>query len=88
MSPDGWAERAERVAERVERARFSPVRLVAGYDQGQVDDLLDQLVTAAKHGRGLRSLVESARFDRTRLREGYAMGEVDTFLADLAAYAP
>lgn len=79
--------RGREVAERIAQARFTPVRLSPGYDQRQVDDLLDRLAAAASEGRGLRSLVDSARFDQTRWREGYKVDEVDDFLAGLRASA-
>ena len=40
MTTDSWGERATGVAERVEKARFLPVRLVPGYDMAEVDELL------------------------------------------------
>jgi DivIVA domain-containing protein len=77
-------------AEDVIDTRFTPTRFRAGYDQDQVDDLLDRITAtfaAAEQGRGPGPLtadeVVAARFQPTKFREGYDQGEVDDFLAEV-----
>lgn len=73
--------------------RFGSTRLSAGYDQVEVDDLLDRAVgTLRGHLEGdgdaivlLADDVAAASFTTTRFREGYAMLPVDDFLARLEA---
>lgn len=72
------------LAAEIESVRFTPVRLRYGYAMGEVDDLLDQLATAARSGGPLAPLVETARIEVVRLREGYDMDEVDAFLTRIA----
>ena len=72
---------------RIHDARFTPVRLREGYDMGEVDDFLDELVDAVAMGRPIQPLVDAARFTPVRLRERYAIGDVDAFLEQLAVDA-
>ncbi len=76
-----------RLTARITEVRFNPV-LRHGYDQGEVDALLDRLGEAAAAGRPLAPLCRAARFSAVRLREGYDQGEVDAFLAELSGDAP
>lgn len=74
------------MAEWVDRKRFSTTRLRSGYDEEEVDLLLDKisgtfLGTASVPVR--RWEVTTAHFTRTRTRPGYNEQEVDTFLADV-----
>lgn len=68
----------------INAVRFTPVLVREGYDQGQVDAFLDQLVQAVREERDLAPMVTAARFTPTRGREGYDMGEVDDFIEGLA----
>ena len=72
-----------RLARKVARVRFTPVRLRQGYDMGEVDDFLDQVQTALQEGRPVAPLVESVSFRRGFSREGYEIHEVDEFLSRL-----
>lgn len=76
----------------VDKVRFSPVRLRAGYDMGQVDDYLDRVkahlaaLDAAAADRGpVPDPLRAATFSQVRLREGYDMPEVEAFLAQVEA---
>jgi DivIVA domain-containing protein len=76
----------------VDNARFSPVRLRAGYDMGEVDQHLDQVkvhlaaLDAAVAGRGpAPDPLRPVRFTQVRLREGYDISEIDAFLAQVDA---
>lgn len=71
----------------IENARFTPVRGMAGYDIGEVDQLLDRLVAAVRAGEDVVPLVDGARFTRARLREAYSMSDVDELLAQVRAEA-
>lgn len=54
-----------------------------GYDEGEVDDFLDEVMTTLRAGR--RVDVDSARFRRPPIgRRGYDEAQVDAFLARLA----
>ena len=75
------------LARRIHDVRFTPVRLREGYDMGEVDDFLDELVDAVAMGRPIQPLVDAARFTPVRLREGYSIGDVDAFLEQLAVDA-
>jgi DivIVA domain-containing protein len=74
-------------AEDVIATRFTPTRFRDGYDQDQVDDLLDRITAtfaAVEQGRGPGPLsadeVVAARFQPTKFREGYDQDQVDAFL--------
>lgn len=75
------------LAQDVVATRFTPTRFREGYDQDQVDDLLDKITAtfaAVEQGRGLGPLtadeVVAARFQPTKFREGYDQDQVDAFL--------
>ncbi|WP_377639983.1 DivIVA domain-containing protein [Oryzobacter terrae] len=79
-------------ADDVEHATFTRTQLRAGYDEGEVDDLLrDVAATLRRHESGTSSSgfrmestgLASVRFTSTRLRPGYDHAEVDAFLADV-----
>ncbi|MEQ4549026.1 DivIVA domain-containing protein, partial [Nocardioides kribbensis] len=70
------AEPAE-LARLVETARFTPVRLRSGYDMGQVDDFLADLVQNLRSGGDPVAPATAARFATVRLREGYETADVD-----------
>jgi DivIVA domain-containing protein len=93
MSVDGSgpvpsASTAWAIRSLVEQARFTPVRLREGYDMGEVDALLDDVIEAAGRGEAVGPVIDRARFTPVRLREGYDMGEVDRFLAQLTGTGP
>ena len=76
----------------VDKVRFTPVRLRAGYDMGDVDDYLDRVkahlaaldAAVAGHGQAPGPL-RPAAFGQVRLREGYDITEVEAFLAQVEA---
>jgi DivIVA domain-containing protein len=88
--------RAQDVAEK----RFLPTKFRDGYDQQEVDDLLDRIqatLTVAEGGTipttGRLATakpvgpedVKRARFRATRWREGYDQDQVDDFLDEVVA---
>jgi DivIVA domain-containing protein len=79
----------EMIIRRIESAQFSTTGWRGnGYDEGEVDAWLDDLVKSLRAGRlpdpeKLRNTV----FTVTRLRPGYVMAEVDTLLDELEMYA-
>ncbi|WGL53439.1 DivIVA domain-containing protein [Nocardioides sp. BP30] len=77
----------ESLAAEVENCRFTPVRLRAGYDTGEVDDFLDDLCRRLRAGEPVAAFVAGARFTPVRMREGYDMGEVDRLLERVVAGA-
>jgi DivIVA domain-containing protein len=77
----------EELAAQVRDVRFKLVRMREGYDMGDVDALLDQLMSRLVSGEPVGHLVRDARFKPVRMREGYDMGEVDNFLDDVVARA-
>lgn len=81
-SPGSPAEPAE-LARLVETARFTPVRLRSGYDMGQVDDFLADLVRTLRSGGDPVAPVCAARFATVRLREGYETADVDALLDEV-----
>lgn len=72
-------------AEQVRSATFQPTKFREGYDQNEVDSLLDRVVatlTALARGEFTGPLVlpeevADASFRRTKIREGYDMAQVD-----------
>ena len=70
----------ELVVQEITDVRFTPVRMREGYHLDEVDDLLDQVVSALRAAQPVDELIRSARFTPVRMREGYDMGEVDQFL--------
>ncbi|MGY2875113.1 DivIVA domain-containing protein [Marmoricola sp. URHA0025 HA25] len=75
------------LVEEITTARFTPVRIREGYDMGDVDDLLDELVAALGRGEPVGPLIDRVQLGHVRLREGYDSGEVDEFLARLRVRA-
>lgn len=76
----------------VDKVRFSPVRMRAGYDMGDVDDHLDRAkahlaaLEAAVTGAGpVPGPLTAAAFSQVRMREGYDITEVEAFLAQVEA---
>ncbi len=76
-------------ADDVLRVRFAATHLRHGYDQVEVDDLLDQVVATLRHG-GAPGTLTAADLDAVSLRTrrlsgGYDTGQVDAFLARVRA---
>jgi len=71
-------------AEDVERVRFGATKFREGYDQDEVDDMLDRIVATLRHDPSRRGVtadeVYTTTFSSTRFREGYDPDEVDDFL--------
>jgi DivIVA domain-containing protein len=71
--------------ERIKNVKFSTTRFAPGYDEEEVDTLLDRLVAAlSQDGQLARLELRDIRFSRTWLRPGYAMPDVNTFLDEVA----
>ena len=79
-------------SEDVVGATFTQTQFREGYDEREVDDLLDEAAAALRHhegGHAARSApltsgrVAEARFTTTKFRRGYDQGEIDAFLDDL-----
>jgi DivIVA domain-containing protein len=74
------------VAAWIERKVFSTARLRPGYDEAEVDVVLDAIRDAFLGVRAeplTPGEIRSFRFSRTRLRPGYDEAEVDTFLHEV-----
>jgi DivIVA domain-containing protein len=78
--------------EQVLNALFSQTQFRVGYDEREVDDLLDRAVSALRHHEAGRpvadaplasSEVAAGRFSQTKWRRGYDQTEVDAFLENL-----
>lgn len=76
-------------ADDVLRVRFTATRLRPGYDQVEVDDLLDHVVATLRHGSAPGTLtaadVAGATLRTRTLAEGYDIEQVDAFLAEVRA---
>ncbi|NUU19380.1 DivIVA domain-containing protein [Cellulomonas humilata] len=66
-------------ADDVLQARFAATKFRPGYDQVEVDDLLDRVADALRTGGDVADL-GSVRLTQTQWREGYDIAEVDAFL--------
>jgi DivIVA domain-containing protein len=77
----GYADLIERITD----AKFSTTRLKPGYDDAEVDDLLDRIVAILRES-DLPDPEElpSVQFTTRRLRPGYAMRDVDSLLREIA----
>ncbi|GIL35123.1 DivIVA domain-containing protein [Phycicoccus sp. DTK01] len=76
-------------SDEVRRSTFTQTQFRDGYDEGEVDDLLDAVADALRAHEGAgpprrRPLtaadVRASRLSVTRMRRGYEMGEVDALL--------
>ncbi|MGG5257706.1 DivIVA domain-containing protein [Phycicoccus avicenniae] len=75
-------------ADEVLDAKFTQTQFAEGYDEREVDGLLDAVVTALRHhesGSGADGVLTSAAvrgatFTPTRMRRGYAAADVDALL--------
>lgn len=71
------------VVQRINDARFTPLRFRHGYVMTEVDDFLDELVAAVSAGQSIAGLVTEARFSESRMRECYLIEDVERFLHQL-----
>lgn len=71
------------VVQRINDARFTPLRFRHGYVMTQVDDFLDELVAAVSAGESIAGLVKEVRFPQSRMRESYLIEDVERFLLQL-----
>lgn len=68
---------------------FTQTQFREGYDEREVDVLLDEVVAALRqHAAGAPAglaarQVEATRFTATRFRRGYDQAEIDAFLVDV-----
>lgn len=69
-------------ADDVLQARFAATKFRPGYDQDEVDDLLDRVVEALQTG-GDGPDLDPGRLTQTQWREGYDIAEVDAFLDEV-----
>lgn len=65
---------------RLQEISFPATRLREGYDQGEVDALVNELSEAVRRGEAIAPLVDAARFTPVLVRDGYEIGAVDAFL--------
>ena len=76
------------LAERIKKAEFRTTRFSPGYDEREVDDLLDRVVDILRDSdlpdpQELRD----AQFTTRRLRPSYVMKDVDDLLQEIAEAA-
>jgi DivIVA domain-containing protein len=70
---------------RINDARFGTTRFSAGYDEEEVDVVLDKLIAVlSEAGQPDQEELGSVRFTRTWLRPGYVMQDVDSLLKEIA----
>jgi DivIVA domain-containing protein len=70
--------------DRIRNAQFRTTRLSPGYDEREVDDLLDRIVgILGASTRPDPDELSNARFSTTRLRPGYVQQDVDYLLAEI-----
>ncbi len=72
--------------EDVERVTFRSTRLRQGYDEDEVDDLLERVIDAMRAGEPFDYLLETP-LALTRMRTGYDPADVDAFLDRLRRVA-
>ncbi|WP_353950921.1 DivIVA domain-containing protein [Knoellia sp. S7-12] len=78
------------LAETVRNAVFRSTQFRAGYDEGAVDDLLDELVRAVENGSSgteVAAIASSAKLPTTSMRRGYDTADVDEFLGEVVRQA-
>lgn len=73
-----------RLARKVARVRFTPVRIREGYAMDEVDSLLERVEDALLEGRPVAPLIAGAKLTTVHTREGYEKHEVDEFLAKVS----
>jgi DivIVA domain-containing protein len=72
---------AEQLCGYVERVSFATTLGRRGYQQVDVDTLLDKVKEALRAGEPLAELVRRTQLTPVRLEDGYDKGQVDEFLA-------
>ena len=75
------------LADELRRARFRTTRMRPGYDEREVDDFLDVLVSRLRSEEpapALVAAVDGTRFATTSFRRGYDMVDVDDTLRHVA----
>ena len=77
--------RFQDLIERIQNAKFRTTRFSPGYDEEEVDNLLDRLVAILRES-GLPDPEElrSVQFTTRRLRPSYVMEDVDGLLHEIA----
>jgi DivIVA domain-containing protein len=78
------------LAATVRGAVFTSTQFRAGYDEGAVDDLLDELVHAVETGSSgaeVAAIATNTQLPITSMRRGYDRGDVDDFLQDVVRQA-
>lgn len=78
------------LAETVRNAAFASTQFREGYDEGAVDDFLDELVRAVEHGASgaeVVAMASNAHFPMTSMRRGYDCGNVDDLLDEVVRQA-
>ena len=78
------------LAETVRNVVFTPTQFRAGYDEGAVDDLLDELVDAIEAGSSgseVAAIASNAQIPMSSMRRGYDCANVDDFLDEVVRQA-
>lgn len=75
--------RRDEFVDRVENARFTPLRFRHGYGMTEIDEFLDDLSAAIARGDSIADTVRAARFPEFRTRECYVIQDVEEFLVQL-----
>ena len=76
--------RYQDLIDRIRNAQFRTTRLAPGYDEREVDDLLDRVVgILCASTRPDPNELSNARFSTTRLRPGYVQEDVDRLLGEI-----
>lgn len=78
------------LAETIRSAAFRSTQFRDGYDEGAVDEFLDELVRAVEGGASgteVAAIASSATFPMTSMRRGYDCGDVDGLLDEVLRQA-
>lgn len=78
------AAESDRLIGLIRGVRFGTTRLKPGYDENQVDALLDTVVAGLERESASAREIRAATFTTTRMRPGYVPGDVTTFLDRVA----
>jgi len=71
--------------DRIRRAEFRTIRFSPGYDEREVDDLLDRIIDILRDGDlPDPDELRAVQFRRSRLRPGYVQEDVDGLLHEIA----
>jgi DivIVA domain-containing protein len=79
---------AEQLCDYVERASFARTLGRKGYQQAEVDALLQRVAEALRAGEPVADLVRRTHFTQVRLEDGYDHTQVDDFLNAVVALDP